>query len=151
MCILFCIVNESAKCGEYKLILVANRDEYYDRPALIAGPWKEDEQIIGGRDMTAGREGGTWLAISTKNNKFKLGALLNINGEEIHPDAAPRGNIVKNYVQNPMSNAQYCRTLPASNMKFNNFNLVTIEIRYVQQRISQIDNMDINTNCVLFQ
>ena len=47
MCILFLIADESI--GEhYKLILAANRDEYYHRPARIAEPWAEDFNVYGG-------------------------------------------------------------------------------------------------------
>lgn len=131
------IVNENAKGDEYKLILASNRDEFYARAALVADRWKEDENIIGGRDMEPGREGGTWLAFSIKNHTFKLGALLNINGEKVHPNAAARGNVVKDYVQNTISNAEYCHKLSESNLIFNNFNLVTIEFGYVLFRTNR--------------
>lgn len=55
MCILFFILNENARGDEYKLILASNRDEFYSRPALVAGRWKENEYVIGGRDMEPGR------------------------------------------------------------------------------------------------
>lgn len=129
MCILFFILNENAKDGEYKLILAANRDEYYDRPAQVAGRWKEDESIIGGRDMKPGREGGTWLAISTRNHIFKFGALLNVPGEAVEHDASPRGNIVNEYVSNTISNVEHCHTFINSEKKFDSFNFITIEIR----------------------
>lgn len=129
MCIIFFILNENAKDGEYKLILASNRDEHYERPALVAGPWKEDESVIGGRDMEPGREGGTWLAISTKEHTFKFGALLNITGEVRDGEALPRGNIVSDYVKNAVSNNQYCEKLTENGRLFNPFNLVTVEIR----------------------
>lgn len=131
MCILFFILNENAKNGEYKLILASNRDEHYARPALVAGPWKEDEFVFGGRDMEPSREGGTWLAISTKENTFKFGALLNITGEKRNDDALPRGNIVSDYVKSTVSNVQYCQKLTDYGQQFNHFNLVTIEMRQV--------------------
>lgn len=129
MCILFFIVNENAKDNEYKLILASNRDEFYARPALAAHHWKEDESVIGGMDMEAGREGGTWLAISTKKNTFKFSALLNITGEIKDENALPRGNIISDYVKSSMSNTQYCQYLVETGKKFNHFNLITIQIR----------------------
>lgn len=129
MCILFFILNENAKGNEYKLILASNRDEFYARPALVAGRWQEDESVIGGRDMEPGREGGTWLAISARDKTFKFGALLNITGESKHIDALPRGNLVNDYVKNNLTNAQYNQKLTNTHKKFNNFNLITIEIR----------------------
>lgn len=128
MCIIFFIVNENASGDEYKLILAANRDEHYARPALPAAPWIEDPSVIGGRDMEPGREGGTWLAISTKENVFRFGALLNITGEPKDKNALPRGNIVVNYVTDTKSNETYCQELINSEKTFNCFNLVTIEI-----------------------
>lgn len=129
MCILFFILNEKAKGDEYKLILASNRDEFYERPALIAGSWKEDEFIIGGRDMEPGREGGTWLAICTKNHTFKCAALLNVSGEKEEKGAFPRGTIVNEYLTGSMSNTEYIQKFIDSDKRFNSFNLVTIEIR----------------------
>jgi hypothetical protein len=39
--------------------------------------------------MEAGREGGTWLGISTNTQQkaIKLGALLNVTGEKQNPNA----------------------------------------------------------------
>ncbi|XP_055307930.1 transport and Golgi organization protein 2 [Sitodiplosis mosellana] len=141
MCILFFILNENARDDEYKLILASNRDEFYARPAKVAGPWKENEFVIGGRDMEPGREGGTWLAISTKDHTFKFGALLNITGEKKGPDALPRGNIVVDYVQKPITNAQYCQDLIDTDKEYNAFNLITIEIR---ERIKTIYYCNVN-------
>lgn len=129
MCILFFILNEKAKSDEYKLICASNRDEFYERPAQIAGRWKEDQYIIGGRDMEPGREGGTWLAISTKNHTFKCAALLNVPGEKEQKDALPRGTIVNEYLKDSTSNTEYIQKFVNSDKKFNSFNLVTIEIR----------------------
>jgi uncharacterized protein with NRDE domain len=46
----------------YPLIVAANRDESYDRPAAPAGFWRDHPHVCGGRDLT---HGGTWLALST--------------------------------------------------------------------------------------
>lgn len=129
MCIIFFVVNENAKNDEYKLILASNRDEFFARPAKVADRWTEDEFVIGGRDMAEGREGGTWLAISTKNKTFKFGSILNITGEKRDADALPRGQLVVDYLKNPTSNAEYCFELSKLEKKFTSFNLVTIEIR----------------------
>lgn len=55
MCILFIYVNSGhggdgdPVLGEYRLVLASNRDEYYARPAKIAGPWDESPHVIGGK------------------------------------------------------------------------------------------------------
>lgn len=110
------------------MILAANRDEFYVRPALAAAPWDEFVHVIGGRDMEPGREGGTWLAISAKDGVFKFGALLNITGEVRDKNALGRGNLVSDYVSGEQTNEEYSMRLAEEASKYNGFNLVTIEI-----------------------
>lgn len=128
MCILFFTTNAQPLIDGYKLILAANRDEFYARPALAAAPWNECAHVLGGRDMEPGREGGTWLAISAKDNIFKFGALLNITGENRDKTALGRGNLVADYVNGKQTNEDYSVSLAAAAHKYNGFNLVTIEI-----------------------
>lgn len=128
MCILFFDTNSSALPGEYKLILAANRDEFYARPALSAAPWIGNSHVIGGRDMEPGREGGTWLAISTRDKIFKFGALLNITGENKNKDALGRGSLVSDYVAGNLLIEQYAENLSSIAKNYNGFSLVTIEI-----------------------
>lgn len=131
MCILFFVTNSNPSAGGYKLILAANRDEFYARPALSAAPWKDFPHVMGGRDMETGREGGTWLAISALDRVFKFGALLNITGENKHKDALGRGGLVSKYVAGSLSNDQYFEEIGKSASQYNGFSLVTIEIRYI--------------------
>ena len=44
----------------YPLIIAANRDEFYQRPARSARFWDDHPQILGGRDL---KLGGTWMAV----------------------------------------------------------------------------------------
>lgn len=45
--------------ADYKLVLVANRDEFHERPAQDLHWWPDRPEILAGRDLQAG---GTWLA-----------------------------------------------------------------------------------------
>ena len=40
------------------LLVLANRDEFYDRPAAEAAPWDECNELIAGRDLASG---GSWF------------------------------------------------------------------------------------------
>lgn len=82
-----------------------------------------------GRDLEAGREGGTWLAISAKGGVIKLGALLNVTGEMRNKHASGRGFLVSNYVAGNSSSEEYCRNLVNTSEQFNGFNLITIELK----------------------
>ncbi len=48
------------------LIVAANRDEFYARPAALAHRWDDAPNVFAGRDLSAG---GTWLGVST-NGRF---------------------------------------------------------------------------------
>ena len=63
MCLILFTINPTSK---YKLILAANRDEFYDRPAEPAAFWKSDPDLLAGKDL---KKGGTWLGI-TKSGRF---------------------------------------------------------------------------------
>lgn len=160
MCIIFLYSNGNPLPGGYKLIVASNRDEFYARPALPAAAWEEDPSVYGGkfiqmhrnisvycwtvaptklpfsvlhiqgRDQEVGREGGTWLAISTKGECVRFGALLNITGEP-HQSRQPlgRGFLIGNYVQGTVSNEEYTRRLLHADDKYNAFSLVTVEIK----------------------
>ncbi|XP_055540875.1 transport and Golgi organization protein 2 [Wyeomyia smithii] len=128
MCILFLYVNVDGAPGEYKLILASNRDEYYARPAKVAAPWDESPHVIGGRDMEPGREGGTWLAIGGGNDGvIRVGALLNVPGENKQNIVTGRGHIVSNYVSGLVSNEEYSKQLLA-NDTYGAFNFVSVEL-----------------------
>ena len=58
MCLAVIALNAHAR---FSLIIVANRDEYHDRPALPAQIWPDNPQILAGRDL---RAGGTWLGLA---------------------------------------------------------------------------------------
>jgi uncharacterized protein with NRDE domain len=51
----------------FPLILIANRDEYFDRATLPAEPWQDVPDVIGGRDA---ERGGTWLGMNQKNGRL---------------------------------------------------------------------------------
>ena len=73
MCLTFFYLNPDPKEGTFSLIVVFNRDEFFNRETEPAA-WKDG--ILAGRDMASGKEGGTWLAMSRDG---KLGCLTNIS------------------------------------------------------------------------
>lgn len=72
----------------WPLVLAANRDERRDRPACPLDWWRDQPDVIGGRDE---RAGGTWLA-ARRDGRFATV----LNDARIAPPAgAPsRGNLV---------------------------------------------------------
>jgi len=108
--------------GQYKLILVMNRDEFLKRPTANAS-WRGG--LLGGWDLEPGREGGTWLAVDKKG---RVGLLTNIyTGGFVDPNAKGRGFMVVNWLKSDMSGAKYLEDLSQDSSVYNPFNLALFE------------------------
>ncbi|KAK7793873.1 hypothetical protein R5R35_014152 [Gryllus longicercus] len=126
MCILFLYINPKPSAGNFRLILAANRDEIYKRPAKSAHYWEEDKTVIGGRDLEPGKEGGSWLALSTRG---RIAALLNIMHIGEHPqELLGRGSLVSEFVKSKQCGAAYLSTIAKNSHQYRPFNFLTIEI-----------------------
>jgi uncharacterized protein with NRDE domain len=68
---------------ELPLVVAANRDEFFDRPALGPARLGDDPWIVGGRDCVAG---GTWLGV---NAHGLIAGILN-RRSRLPPDPARR-------------------------------------------------------------
>ncbi|MCS5573339.1 MAG: NRDE family protein, partial [Pseudomonadales bacterium] len=64
---------------EYRLIVAANRDEFYSRVAEPAELWPDESGVLGGRDKGMG---GTWLGI---NHNGRFAAVTNFKEEPPQP------------------------------------------------------------------
>ncbi|XP_072042475.1 transport and Golgi organization 2 homolog isoform X1 [Amphiura filiformis] len=129
MCItafVFGLVSKTQKKG-YRLILAFNRDEFYARPAKPASFWATNGDIIGGMDMTPGKEGGTWLSLSKTG---RLALLLNIRRLDgfVDPDAKGRGSLVKDFVEGSQGCEEYLQGIAEEGEQYNGFNLVTADL-----------------------
>jgi uncharacterized protein with NRDE domain len=101
------------------LIVAANRDEFYDRPALPANWWDDHPHVYAGRDL---RGGGTWIGIS-RDGRF--GALTNVRAPAEKQDDAPsRGALVANYLTGQATAQQYVTEIAGHAHRFNGFNLL---------------------------
>lgn len=125
MCILFLYINPEPKFGEYKIILVNNRDEMYNRPTKPAHFWNGD-QILGGMDEQDHCKGGTWLAVSKQG---RISTLLNIfqNKRKFIPGRPSRGSLVVDYIKSQQKGHEYLEGIKDSGKVYNSFNLLTLE------------------------
>lgn len=94
----------------FALVVAANRDEFFDRPAApldwwrthAAAPW-----LLGGRDRAAG---GTWMALSEYG---RIGLLTNVRDPARHrSDAASRGALVTRWLDGGDATAAASSTNP---------------------------------------
>ncbi|XP_074177990.1 transport and Golgi organization protein 2 homolog isoform X2 [Rhinolophus sinicus] len=116
MCIIFFKFDpRPVSKNAYRLILAANRDEFYHRPSKLADFWGNNNEILSGLDMEEGREGGTWLGISTRG---KLAALTNYLQPRLDRDARGRD----------VDSLTYLKKVSAEGHLYNGFNLIAADL-----------------------
>lgn len=103
----------------YRLVLAANRDEFYERPSSPAGFWKDHPQMLAGRDL---KSGGTWLGI-TKDGRFA--AVTNYRDpSSLKSDALSRGLLVSSYLNGNKDPGNYLKKIASDICNYNGFNLL---------------------------
>jgi uncharacterized protein with NRDE domain len=88
----------------FSLVIAANRDEFFDRPAAALDWWRSSPDtpwLLGGRDLSAG---GTWMALSEHG---RIGMLTNVRDPSRHqPNAPSRGALVTAWLDSSDVEAQ---------------------------------------------
>ncbi|MCU0367268.1 MAG: NRDE family protein [Cyclobacteriaceae bacterium] len=116
MCLIFISINHHPT---YKLIIAANRDEFYSRKTASAEFWNDYPDILGGRDLEAA---GTWMAMN-KNGKISL--VTNYRDPaNINPKAPSRGQLVSDYLTNGAAPNDYLEQLAPKAALYNGYNLL---------------------------
>ena len=116
MCLIFLSINDHPK---YKLVIAANRDEFYKRKTAAADFWNDYPEIVGGRDLEAM---GTWMAM---NKAGKIGMVTNYRDlKNINPDAPTRGLLVSDFLVNGYHPEDYLKDLHLKADRYNGFNLL---------------------------
>ena len=126
MCLLFFQLKDKLDSpNDFKVILVSVRDEFMARPTSPLSRWPESD-IIGAQDLEPGREGGTWLAVNSKNGR--IGILLNIKeaNKDLNPHAMGRGKIVTDFLNDDNSD-DYLQSLAMNVSSYNGFTFVGID------------------------
>lgn len=101
------------------LIVLANRDEMYERPTAAMHWWEDCPDILAGRDV---RAGGTWMGI---NRKGDFAALSNIRNPGAEKSGLPsRGEIPVQWLSGRMSPDAMHGFLVRMGGKYNGFNLI---------------------------
>ena len=115
-----CLINfQFQEHPNYKLIIAANRDEFYKRPTAPVHFWEDEPTILAGRDLL---QMGTWLGI-TKQGRF--GALTNYRDPaHMTNDKTSRGEIISNYLIGDISAEDYLTSLNMKKEDYNGFNLI---------------------------
>ena len=116
MCLILVAIQ---KHPTYKLILVANRDEYYARPAEPPHFWEDAPHLLAGRDLVAA---GTWLGIT---RKARIAAVTNYRDPAtVKSDAPSRGKLVSDFLLSDLDPASYLDLIRPAKDRYNGFNLI---------------------------
>lgn len=116
MCLIFIALKQHP---EYKLIIAANRDEFYNRKTAAADFWTDQTNILAGRDLEAG---GTWLGISTSG---KISMITNFRDlKHIRSNAPSRGHLVSEYLASTIPADEYMKGIEPKASVYNGFNLL---------------------------
>ncbi len=103
----------------YRLVLAANRDEFYQRPASPLHFWEDHPDILAGRDL---KGMGTWLGISRSGC---LAALTNYRSPaHLGKDAPTRGNLVADFLKGRLGPSEYLDKISVKADTYNGFNLI---------------------------
>jgi uncharacterized protein with NRDE domain len=109
----------------FPLVVAANRDEYFDRPAARLGWWSpapEAGEILAGRDLHGG---GTWLGLSAAG---RMALLTNVRRPGAFDEDAPsRGAIVPTWLRGELDADRFWVRTALSG--YNPFNLVAADFR----------------------
>lgn len=102
------------------LRLVANRDEFHQRPAAALGRWQDAPNIVGGRDLEAG---GSWLAL---HQRGRFAAVTNVRDPllETSATAPSRGNLVREALECPNLDAWLRQLAAGEGWRYAGFNLL---------------------------
>ncbi|HNL92645.1 MAG TPA: NRDE family protein, partial [Pseudomonadales bacterium] len=114
-----CLILFAWQCHpQYKLVVAANRDEFYARPSAPVHFWQDTPQILAGRDL---EQGGTWLGV-TRNKRFA--AITNVRDPTAKQGALSRGYLVRDFLTSEQSPANFIAQLQSHLADYSPFNLL---------------------------
>lgn len=100
-----------------RLLLAANRDEYYARPTAAMHIWPQHPDIVAGQDL---QQGGSWLGVTRQG---RIAMLTNVRLAGKTPaDALSRGALVRDYLLSSRTAADYLRSIELD--RYGPFNLI---------------------------
>lgn len=115
-----CLINfHVGQHPNYKLVVAANRDEFYQRPTEKAHFWPDAPSLLAGRDLL---QKGTWLGI-TKDGRFA--ALTNIRDLSLEgKNKKSRGGIVSGFLTSKATPLSFLDTLSEDRAAYPGFNIL---------------------------
>lgn len=121
----------------YKLILIANKDEFFNRKSSSLQLWQTG--FYAGKDL---KGGGTWLGLHPKG---KFAALTNYrNLARPNKNPITRGKLVKDFLENEEGPFEYLGRIQEKGDQYNGFNLLVAdgeEMGYLCNNLNNIQKV----------
>lgn len=134
MCIIFFSYQQHP---EFPLLVAANRDEYYKRPTAQVGFWKDQPNVLSGRDL---EQGGTWMGI-TRTGRFA--ALTNYRDPlQNSPNKRSRGELVGHFLTGTDEPSEYLKQVQDESKHYNGFNLLVGDAEHLYYFSSQLNEIE---------
>jgi uncharacterized protein with NRDE domain len=103
----------------YKLLVAANRDEFYGRPTAPAHYWEDRPDILAGRDL---EKMGTWMGVTTSG---RFAALTNYRDPKEETEGKrSRGELVADALKHKGSIKDYMQSLVKKKDLYPGYNLL---------------------------
>jgi uncharacterized protein with NRDE domain len=131
MCVIFIAFDQHP---QFPLVLLANRDEFYDRPTAAAARWEDIPCIFAGRDLIAG---GTWLGVTDGG---RLAAVTNYREPGAPRGERSRGDLVAGFLRSNESSETYLASIGREADQFSGFNLIVGEINRQRRELFYYSN-----------
>ena len=124
---------------QYRLILAANRDEFYSRPTAALDYWPDHPDVLAGRDL---KSNGTWLG-ATRSGRFA--AITNYRDPARHMEHAPsRGRLIGDFLTGTSPPKRYLEAVSKMGRVYNGFNLIAGDrsgLYYFSNRASGVQQL----------
>jgi uncharacterized protein with NRDE domain len=120
MCLILFAYQAHAK---YKLMVAANRDEFYNRPTSSIHYWEDHPHILAGRDL---EKMGTWMGV-TRTGRFA--ALTNYrNPKEQTNGKRSRGELAADYLKCDTPPKLYLEEIAVKRDQYPGYNLLAGDV-----------------------
>lgn len=117
----------------YRLVVAANRDEWFHRETEPARFWDEDANVLAGRDLA---QRGTWMGI-TRTGRFA--AVTNFREpDRRRDDAKSRGALVSEFLFGRTAPEAFVQQIETDAQQYNGFNFLAADMhamRYFSNRV----------------
>ena len=138
MCLILFALHAHPK---YKLVLAANRDEFFNRETQFAHFWDNDKNILAGKDMASG---GTWMGMHSKGRFIAITNYRNPEREITNPTS--RGSISREFLTYSESTSEFIGRISGIRQQFNGYNLLLSDNSF--QNIVHYSNITDKTHII---